>query len=85
MARGKGKYNKDCERSRQEIKQMIAKYSGGDAVLRLRQKLTKKDQIEKIQKDIDRAYRNHYNVCINGFEKRSLEKKSPKFNMKNYR
>ena len=29
MARGKGKYNKDCERSRQEIKQMIAKYSGG--------------------------------------------------------
>ena len=39
MGKGKGRYNKDCERSRQERQQTKEKY-GSKTAIKLRKKLT---------------------------------------------
>ena len=74
MGKGKGHYNKDTERARQEKQQMRGKYRNPTAV-RLREKLT-----GKINRDREiRADFAHYNACYSGFAKRALVKNySPK-------
>ena len=59
-----GRYNKDCERVRQEKKTAI----------RLREKLTGEDRSEEIKADCSKIFQNHYNACYSDFAKRSLEK-----------
>ena len=39
MGRGKARYNKDCERSRQEKEQMKGKYCGGQTAIDLKKKV----------------------------------------------
>ena len=73
MGRGKGRYNKDCERVRQEKKEKKGRY-GGQTAIRLREKLTGEDKTEEIKEDYDRLYKNHYNACYNDFAKKTLEK-----------
>ena len=73
MGRGKRRFNKDSERSRQEKKQVKGKY-GSPTTIHLREKLTGEDKKEEIKEDYDRLHKNHYNACYNDFAKRTLEK-----------
>ena len=73
MARGKGRYNKDCERSRQEKKQINGKY-GSLTAMRLRKKLTGEDRSEEMKADYNNILQNHYNACYSDFAKKTLKK-----------
>ena len=73
MGRGKGRYNKDCERGRQEKKEKKGKY-GGQTAIQLREKLTGEDRSEEIKADCSKIFQNHYNACYSDFAKRSLVK-----------
>ena len=82
MARGKGHYNKDCERARHQKKQYAGKYKNPTAV-RLREKLTGESMQTEMKKDYNNLYENHYNACYSDFAKRTL-KKNHGFVEKNY-
>ena len=71
MGKGKGHYNKDTERARQEKQQMRGKYRNPTAI-RLRKKLTGINRDEEIKADYASLYKNHYNACYSGFAKRAL-------------
>ena len=71
MGKGKGIYNKDCERSRQEKQQTKEKY-GSQTAIKLRKNLTGVDQTEEIKSDCSKIFQNHYNACHSDFAKRSL-------------
>ena len=73
MERGKGHYNKDCERVRQEKQQLRGKYRNSTAV-RLREKLTGESMQTEMKRDYNNLYENHYNACYSGFSKKILEK-----------
>ena len=73
MGRGKGRYNKDCERVRQEKKEKKGKY-GSQTAMRLREKLTGEDRSEEMKADCVNILQNHYNACYSDFAKKSLEK-----------
>ena len=75
MGKGKGHYNKDTERARQEKQQMRGKYRNPTAV-RLREKLTGENRDREIRADFAHLYKNHYNACYSGFAKRALVKNS---------
>ena len=74
MGKGKGQYNKDCQRSRQEKQQMKGKY-GSITAMRLREKLTGKNRNEGMKADCDNVLKNPCNACYSGFAKRALRKK----------
>ena len=71
MGRGKGQYNKNFKRSRQEKQQTKGKY-GSPTAIRLRKKLTGKDQTEEIKADAENIFKNHYNACYSKFAKSQL-------------
>ena len=73
MGRGTGRYNKDCERVRQEKKEKKGRY-GGQTAIRLREKLTGEDRSKEMKADCLKIFQNHYNACYSDFAKRSLEK-----------
>ena len=82
MGRGKGRYNKDCERVRQVKKKKKGKH-GSQTAIRLREKLTGEDRSEELKADCANILQNHYNACYSDFAKRSL-KKNHNLNDKNY-
>ena len=63
MGKGKGHYNKDTERARQEKQQMRGKYRSLTAI-RLREKLIGINRDEEIKADYANLYKNHYNACF---------------------
>ena len=73
MGRGKGHYNKDRERERQQRDQYIGKYKNY-TTMRLREKLTGEPIQDKMEKHFAYIYENHYNSCNVGFVKKILEK-----------
>ena len=68
MGRGKGYYNKDLERTRQEKNKR--KHKNLTAV-RLKEKITGEDVREEILNDYVKLFENHYNQCYSGFAKRT--------------
>ena len=71
MGRGKGYYNKDSERTRQEKRQLQRKHKNLTAV-RLKEKIIREDVREEILNDYAKLFENHYNSCYSGFAKRTL-------------
>ena len=73
MGRGKGYYNKDTERVRQQKQQLKGKYKNATAV-RLKENLTGESMQSEIENDFTNLYENHYNGYYSGFAKKILEK-----------
>ena len=71
MGRGKGQYNKNCKRSRQEKQQTKGKY-GSPTAIRFRKKLTGKHQTEEIKADAENIFKKNYNACYSKFAKSQL-------------
>ena len=67
MGKGKGQYNKDTERARQEKNR-----EGSPTAMRLKEKLTGQNREEEIKAVYANLFKNHYNACYSGFAKRAL-------------
>ena len=62
MGRGKGHYNKERERVRQQLEQLRGKYRS-DTAIYLRENLTRKITESEMEKDFINIFENHHNVC----------------------
>ena len=71
MGKGKGHYNKDTERARQEKNREGRKF-GSPTAMRLKEKLTGQNREEEIKAVYANLFKNHYNACYSGFAKRAL-------------